>query len=659
MPSPYETAARILDALAKNNPTTKEGFPSVSSSHLKSIVYTNSRSTTNASSGSHDSNSKKGTGKSAAKNSSGNNNDLRQIYAIVASTLRYAPILKAVIRGSDLFSAKRPERRYFVNEWHAMAMIHDLLISKSKRITAPKCKSKDAILNNKTRLNGEFIKWKVRHKVRTAEDLEKLTLPLTDAGSQKGGDQNNGENGEDDTPVRWVRLNAIKCTSAEDLKLREEVLTKEGDIPFVPDWKDIKTFGQGKEGDDRLAIYKDTIVENLYGVSPSSALFPITSTKLYATGRLIIQDRASCFPATILIENLRKLGVDISDLKNDIQGAGEKAKGPKKNGKNKTAQQDNSHIKLIDACAAPGNKTTHLTGLALTYYPKLIESSDTSSPAHQISKSKKNGANKHVVSASKFLAAFERSDFRAKTLSKMLQVAGAAKHVDINVQDFTASDPSLYPNVAGLVVDPSCSGSGIFGRTGSKDAEAEETPEQVQLSNDSGDDQDQNMDDEEKEKLIKEKEREQQQKQTERLLKLAGFQYKVVKHALSFPNAQAVVYSTCSIHAIENEHVVARLLNDEQVKRWGWRVQSRDTVLPKWERRGIPEELNLLEKKGKGDGEIKRVAEGCIRALPKEDGGIGFFAVCFVRDAIPQSGVNDESKKIEGEDEEEWGGFSD
>lgn len=105
---------------------------------------------------------------------------------------------------------------------------------------------------------------------------------------------------------------------------------KEGDIPFVPDWKDIKTFGQGKEGDDRLAIYKDTIVENLYGVSPSSALFPITSTKLYATGRLIIQDRASCFPATILIENLRKLGVDISDLKNDIQGAGEKAKGPKR-----------------------------------------------------------------------------------------------------------------------------------------------------------------------------------------------------------------------------------------------------------------------------------------------------------------------------------------
>ena len=44
-------------------------------------------------------------------------------------------------------------------------------------------------------------------------------------------------------------------------------------------------------------------------------------------------------------------------------------------------------------------------------------------------------------------------------------------------------------------------------------------------------------------------------KSEERLSKLASFQSVILKKALSFPNVKRVVYSTCSIHDIENEMV--------------------------------------------------------------------------------------------------------
>ena len=42
-----------------------------------------------------------------------------------------------------------------------------------------------------------------------------------------------------------------------------------------------------------------------------------------------------------------------------------------------------------------------------------------------------------------------------------------------------------------------------------------------------------------------------------------------MKHALLFPSARKVVYSTCSIHAQENERVVVDLLLDPEVNRRG------------------------------------------------------------------------------------------
>ena len=50
----------------------------------------------------------------------------------------------------------------------------------------------------------------------------------------------------------------------------------------------------------------------------------------------------------------------------------------------------------------------------------------------------------------------------------------------------------------------------------------------------------------------------------DRLEKLARFQAHILTHALSFPRAQHVLYSTCSVHVQENEQVVENV--HERVK---------------------------------------------------------------------------------------------
>ena len=53
---------------------------------------------------------------------------------------------------------------------------------------------------------------------------------------------------------------------------------------------------------------------------------------------------------------------------------------------------------------------------------------------------------------------------------------------------------------------------------------------------------------------------------SERLHNLATMQLGLLTHALTFPSARVVVYSTCSIHPIENELVVAAALRGSAVR---------------------------------------------------------------------------------------------
>lgn len=96
-----------------------------------------------------------------------------------------------------------------------------------------------------------------------------------------------------------------------------------------------------------------------------------------------------------------------------------------------------------------------------------------------------------------------------------------------------------------------------------------------------------------------------------RLKSLASFQAMILKHALSFPKAKRVVYSTCSIHTEENEQVVLEILTKFKDS------FALTNILPT---------LNC-----RGDPEIFADAVKCVSMNPKGSLTNGFFISCFER----------------------------
>merc|ERR1711990_648655 len=94
---------------------------------------------------------------------------------------------------------------------------------------------------------------------------------------------------------------------------------------------------------------------------------------------------------------------------------------------------------------------------------------------------------------------------------------------------------------------------------------------------------------------------------------MGAFQERIVKHALSYPNLNRLVYSTCSVYAEEDEEVVAAVLPFA-------RKQGLDLVrcIPKWPHRGQAS-ANLPADQ----------ADCCVRCDGDETHG--FFVALFER----------------------------
>eukprot|EP00096_Caligus_rogercresseyi_P001118 TRINITY_DN11749_c0_g1_i1.p1 TRINITY_DN11749_c0_g1~~TRINITY_DN11749_c0_g1_i1.p1 ORF type:complete len:164 (+),score=33.13 TRINITY_DN11749_c0_g1_i1:146-637(+) len=120
-------------------------------------------------------------------------------------------------------------------------------------------------------------------------------------------------------------------------------------------------------------------------------------------------------------------------------------------------------------------------------------------------------------------------------LIQALERAGIDKSfVRVSNLDFTTLNPEDYPDVQYIVLDPSCSSTGII---------------------------DDKVND-------------------ERIQRLASFQYKMLIHALKFPNVQKVSYSTCSVHKTENEEVIEAVLQRQK-------DFKATTCLKSWPTRGL------------------------------------------------------------------------
>jgi 25S rRNA (cytosine2278-C5)-methyltransferase len=142
---------------------------------------------------------------------------------------------------------------------------------------------------------------------------------------------------------------------------------------------------------------------------------------------------------------------------------------------------------VLDMCSAPGTKTSHLASIM------------------------KNKGKIYAV---------EMNARRYETLVEMVQGTNATIVQTINRDVLEVKDEDV-PKVEYILLDPSCSGSGMLSRF-----------ESEIRNKDSG-----------------------------RLFKLAGLQHKLLTHAMTaFPNVRRVVYSTCSIYPEENEEVVLSVL---------------------------------------------------------------------------------------------------
>lgn len=442
----------------------------------------------------------------------------------------------------------------------SLLLVHDFLLSKGGIALPATHGLRAAIDRHKSRLTAEFTRARIRRKCASLEALRENVETSLYADAKH---------------PRWIRINSLKTTLENELTTTFEGYEKVDSVQKV-----LK--GQGK------LVYVDEHVPSLVAVSPR---FDFAKCAAYKSGALILQDKASCFPAYLL---------DPQPSEGDV----------------------------IDTCAAPGNKTTHLAA--------IIQSQASETEASQ-----------------RKIHAFEKDERRAKTLEKMINIAGSDSFTHITSgQDFLKVDPSseTYKNVGALLLDPSCSGSGIVGRddmpelhlpmaaeskaaakpagktTGKTSkkgpAPAPASKKRKRTDDEPKPDSDKVLVDDDGNTTVATSE----QDLETRLEALSSFQLLLLLHAFSFPAARKITYSTCSIHKEENEHVVLKALRSDVARQRGWRVLPRKCQVEgmrEWPVRGTVDARD-------GDSEV---ADACIRAYKDDGRGVmGFFVAAFVRD---------------------------
>ena len=477
----------------------------------------------------------------------------------------------------------------------ALLLVHDLLLAK-RGIAAPeKHVLRVAVERHKARLRAEFTKERVKREFGSLEEWRpqvereyNCSVSAVQSTVQEIAADGDGQNGKAVkmwAHPRWVRVNTLKTSLETQLgatfsKYRR-VETVEGVIGSVSDSR------------NELILHIDVHIPNLIALSPNA---PVSTLPGYQQGLLILQDKASCFPAYLL------------DPKCDDGD-------------------------IIDACAAPGNKTTHLAALL-----------GQSGEAHEVPR----------------IWACDKDKDRANVLTKMVKTAGADKLVTVKAgQDFLRIDPSQEPwcSLGGVLLDPSCSGSGIVGRDDmpvfslpAKEVSTISRQSKKRKRKDSNQSKEQAID------LLKLEEvpdpgteNVPEEKLRDRLKSLSSFQLKLLLHAFSFPCARKVSYSTCSIYAEENEGVVMAALESPLARDRGWRLLLRHEQVPGmkiWPIRGDPAGFE-----GRDIVATKEAAEACIRCRKgSKEGTQGFFVACFVRSGDSHG---------QPMNEEEWEGFGD
>ncbi|KAH0552412.1 hypothetical protein KQX54_009645 [Cotesia glomerata] len=295
---------------------------------------------------------------------------------------------------------------------------------------------------------------------------------------------------------RYVRVNTL-IMSVEDA-IQE--FKNDGYI-LLPKSPNYKSYLKSLESLDTFSFIQDYHVRELFAFKAGTAFYDHDG---YHSGALVLQDKASCLPAHLL---------------NPPSGS-----------------------VVLDMCAAPGMKTTHLAAIL-------------------------NNKGK--------IYSIERNERRYQLLCNLIESSGANIVETIN-DDALKIDSNKYPDIEYILVDPSCSGSGM---------DRLEVNESTNKNDPS------------------------------RLKSLQSFQVFLLRHALfDFPTAKRVVYSTCSIYAEENEMVIDEILSN--VGDAYELVPIKETLKNEW--------INYSSEKF-------NCKDNCLYAKPSVDYSNGFFVAVFER----------------------------
>lgn len=248
-------------------------------------------------------------------------------------------------------------------------------------------------------------------------------------------------------------LNLLKSTENNKTKTSNELIVKDKNIPN--------------------AIW---VEYNLY-----SKCFDLLNNRI----DILLQGKSSCFPPYVLLRGIML----------------------KAQSDPKLYQQK---FKIIDTCAAPGNKTLQLA----EYMTKFVNCK---------------------------ILAFEKDQKRFNFLSQRVKKYGFDKKIECIKQDFLTIDTNnkKFKDIHFALIDPSCSGSGMRNQL-----YFEEKNDFASNSN------------------FEQFCEEEQKKNISRAENLSNFQKDIINKCMNFPKIKRISYSTCSLFRKENEDVVENILRN-------------------------------------------------------------------------------------------------
>ena len=339
------------------------------------------------------------------------------------------------------------------------------------------------------------------------------------------------------------KLQKIIKSSKKDIILKFNIILKDKTKKFIKNRIYFRIINSSKNSQDeniqKLINFskQDEINKDLYFLDYKNYKeFNNKFFPLYKNNKIVIQSKSSCLPVFVLKQYFK-------DFENG---------------------------QILESCSAPGNKTLQI----YEYFPNAeIFSFELNSKRFNILKNRTDFYQENFCQEKKNFI-FNENFFDFK------KIGGIDKEL-----------------VKAVVIDPSCSGSGMINNIDNFD-----DLEKMEIENSKN-----------FEKYVNEKYEGLEKYQKDKILKLSQMQENFIQFSIkNFKNLKFIVYSTCSIYEKENENVVRNILNNNP------KIELVNIFDNKWKLRGFntkksfPENMNF-----------------CIRENPYGKINDGFFVALF------------------------------